>query len=1058
MHDPDEPKRCPQCGCPIAADVGVLLCPACALTGDPEVDDETTDSPDGPRVGSYTLLGEIARGGMGVVYRARQDGLNRIVAVKVLPGAAFAAAGFRTRFQREAETAARLNHPGIVTIHEIGEALGQPFIAMDFIDGPSLAERLAEGRMTPELGAHLVREVARAVAHAHDHGVAHRDLKPSNILLAADLQPVLTDFGLARFLDPAANQGLSIDLMGSPPYLPPERVTAGANPNPVAEDIYGLGAVLYHCLTGRPPFVADSLSGLIAAVSGGEPVPPRRLNHSVPVDLETICLKCLETAPAARYASAAAVADELDRFLRGEPIIARPLGPAGHLLRVIRRKPAVASLVLALLVAVVAGTVVSLMGWRRATLNAYDALALAEWRRVDLYSGNMASATAAFEAGNPSQLRIMLDDCVPAAGESDLRGPEWYLLDHLARPREWFATAAHGHILTTLAWNPAGTALLSAAHDGSLRRWSLADERGLKLEEEILPVGGPRIHQVRWLPDNRTFLVAEDTAIRCRRVGERRPLWELPGCQFSLTEDARWLAVSTGRPFFYEPAGPASLWEMAADFSKRPTLAREFRQPSRAVAISPDIRWLALGLTHQQHQDDERGLLLLDLQAPQTPPRTLATAAGVWSLAFSPDSAVLAATTISAAGRVQCFDPTTGMERQMAGNHAARVWSAGFTADSRQLLTSSTDRSLRAWPLDGGPATILPLAHDNEIWAAALHPAGKLVATGDKDGCLKLYPWPLPEEPVTRFPRRPHFRYARPCFTADATRWIVLEVGKNWRSVEWNPATGASEPLITPFHPLGKLPDGTLVWLDPTAGTLCQQAPGKPPVSMALPAESKPASTDLPQTGITANLSHVFQFAATGHAATVDLTTGAIRRIEGFCLADPLASALSPGGRYLAAATWQELIVYDFTTGKTTRLPNDPHWAKAIVFSPDGTQLITGGVDGHILLRRLPDLTLAGNLRGHLAEVSGLAISPDGRTLVSSEIGIGLRFWRLDTLHEVMRLPLPTVCELMVFAPDGQSLAVTTCPPASPPVKGELLVIPCPRPPPGTLSPSSASQ
>jgi WD40 repeat protein/predicted Ser/Thr protein kinase len=1046
MHDPDQPLRCPECGCPIAAGAGPLLCPACALTGGSAADDdEPAAAPAGPRVGSYTLLGEIARGGMGVVYRARQDGLNRIVAVKVLPGAAFAAAGFRARFQREAETAARLNHPGIVTIHEIGEALGQPFLAMDFIDGPSLAERLAEGRMTPEFGAHLVREVARAVAHAHQQGVAHRDLKPSNILLTADQQPVLTDFGLARFLDPDANAGLSLDLMGTPPYLPPERVSDAAGANPVAEDVYGLGAVLYHCLTGRPPFVADSLSGLIAAVSHGEPVPPRRLNHSVPADLETICLKCLETSPAARYAGAAGVADELDRFLRGDPIIARPLGPAGHLVRMIRRKPAVAALVLALLVAVGAGTVVSLMGWRRATLNAYDALALAEWRRVDLYSGTMASATAALEAGNPGQLRILLDECVPTPGESDLRGPEWFLLERLARPRELFTTPAHGHILTTMAWQPAGPALLTAAHDGSLRRWTLVAGGSLQLEEELLPAGGPRVHQLRWLPDNRTFLAAEGTMIRCRRVGEREPLWEVPGAQFSLTGDARLLAVSTGQPFYYQPAGTVALWAMAADFSQRPTRVRQFPQPARAVAISPDARWLALGLTHREHEDDESGLAVLDLQAPEAAPRTLATAAGVWSLAFSPDSARLAVTTLSAAGRVLCFEPVTGRELPLAGDHAARVWAAAFTADSRHLLTTSTDRSLRAWPLAGGPPQVLPLAHANEIWAAALHPAGKLVATGDKDGCLKLHPWPLPGDPVQGFPRHPHFRYARPCATADGTRWIVLEPGAKWRSVVWHPATGAREPLATPVHPIGKLPDGTLVWLDPAAGALCRQTPNQPAVVVALPAESKPASTDLPQTGVSADLSHAFQFAATGHAATVDLSTGVIRQIAGFCRADPLAAALSPGGRFLAAATWRELIIHDFTTGKTTRLSNDPHWAKAIVFTPDGTQLITGGVDGHILLRRLPDLALAGDLRGHLAEVSGLAMSPDGRTLVSSEIGSGLRFWRLDTLHEVMRLPLSAACEIMVFAPDGQSLAVTTCPPASPPTKGELLVIPCPR-------------
>jgi WD40 repeat protein len=241
------------------------------------------------------------------------------------------------------------------------------------------------------------------------------------------------------------------------------------------------------------------------------------------------------------------------------------------------------------------------------------------------------------------------------------------------------------------------------------------------------------------------------------------------------------------------------------------------------------------------------------------------------------------------------------------------------------------------------------------------------------------------------------------------------------------------------------LADGSRGWRDPATATLGRQQAGQPPSQLSLPEESKPNSSDLPQFGISADLEHVFQFSQSGHAATVEVQTGKIRRIEGFCTDAPLAAALSAGGRYLAAATWHELIVHDFSTEKTTRLSNDPHWAKTIVFTPDGTQIITGGVDGHIRLRRLPNFWPAGDLRGHLAEVSGLAISPNGRTLVSSEIGIGLRFWRLDTLHEVMRLPLPTVCEMMVFAPDGESLAVTTCPPASSPAKGELLMIPCPH-------------
>ncbi len=1037
MHDSEVPRRCPLCGSPVPAGAGALLCAVCVLTDAPEDEEQ-----DGQRIGSYTLLGEIARGGMGVVYRARQEGLNRIVALKVLPGAAFASAEFRQRFQREAETGASLKHPGIVRIHEIGQALGQPFLSMDFIDGPSLAERLAERRLPVEFSAHLVREVARAVAHAHLHGVAHRDLKPSNILIGPDNAPVLTDFGLARFLDLESSRGNTHDLIGSSPYLPPERIASPADSDPVAEDVYGLGAVLYHCLTGRPPFMADSLTALLAAVAAGEPVPPRRLNPSVPLDLETICLKCMETSPAARYAAAAEVADELDRFLRGEAIRARPPGAMGHLAKWIRRKPAIASLVLALLLAIVSGTAITLIGWQRAADSASDFQKVAEQRRVDLYSGNLAAAAAAMDAGNRQQARALLGACRPGRAESDLRGYEWFLLEALLKPREWFSTGAHGHILTALAWSPAGDTLLSAGHDGSLVSWGLNDRR-LVRNAEILPPGSPRIHQLAWMPDGSAFIAAEGDRIRCRRRGGTAPLWEIPGRQFSLAGNGGVLAVSTGWPFYYQAAGQAGIWDLAKN--QAPVLRRTLPLPARAVAISPDARWLAFGIPGQRHPDGERGGMFVDLTLPDSPPRKFATSGSVWSLVFAPDSSEVVTATASAEAQVHRLDLVSGREEILPVTHTARVWSATFSADSKSLLTTSSDRALCVLPLAGGPPDILPLAHDNEIWAAAIHPSGHLVVTGDKDGTLKIYPLPLPHAPAENLPRHAHFRYARPVFTADSARLFVCETSPRWRTAEWDFANGSVAPAATNFYPLGLDAAGTLVWRDNDARTLTTQQAARAPAAFPLSAESWPAVASNHHHGLSTDARHYYQFSATGRAATVDLATTAVRQIQNFCHASPNASALSPGGRFLVAATWTELIVHDFSSGKTTRLPNDPHWAKSIAFSPDGSLCATGGNDGHIHLRRLPDFTVVAKLSGHLSEVSGLAISPDGRTLVSAEIGAGLRFWRLDTRREVMRLPLPAVTESLTFSPDGQSLAVTISPSAASPREGQVLVISCPR-------------
>ena len=1044
MPESTSPNHCPQCGSALPSGVSPLLCPICVLTED--LSEEGQEESGGHQVGAYTLLEEIARGGMGVVYRARQGGLNRIVALKVLPGAAFASASFRARFQREAETAARLKHPGIVAVHEVGQALGQPFLSMDFIDGPSLASRLAESRVTSEFAAQLLREVARAVAHAHLKGVAHRDLKPSNILLTRENQPILTDFGLACFLDLESLEGLTLDVMGSPPYLPPERLADGKSSDPVMEDVYGLGAVLYHCLTGRPPFVADNLNALLAAVGESEPVAPRRLNHSVPVDLETICLKCLEKSPAARYANAADVADELDRFLRGEPILARPLAPMDHLYRFIRRKPVIACLIAALFLTIISGTGISLIAWQRAERNAADYREMAEKRRIDLYSGNMAAASAAMNSGNRTQARQLLMQCRSEHGESDLRGCEWFLLDRLLAHQAVFSTQAHNHILTALAWNPAGDVLLSGGHDGSLKSWKLAGDQGLKLDQEILKKGSGRLDKIQWLPDGSAFLTVENDFIRCRKLGESTPLWEILGRQFSLTADGRTMAISTGAKYLFEPHGQVSLWQIPPQNAGKPTLRRTLPSAARAVAISPDGRWLAIGLPMNGHHDEERGLQLIDRETPEAAPRHLETKGAIWSLTFSPDSTRLVATTQSGNSYIHAFDTASGRKLDLPTHHSARLWSASFTADSQSILTTSSDRSLSLSPIQGGLAGVLPLAHDNEIWAAAIHPSGQRVATGDKDGNLKLFPLPLPTLPLEAFPQRPHFRYAQPVFSPDSSQLYLNETSPAWKTVAWK-FHEMAPPIATEFtfHPMCMDPEGNVAWRNMDTKQIFVRRNSALPSPLALPPEAWPATPSTRNHGSTTDHRHLYQFSETGHAATAELATGKIREIQNFTREVPTASALSPGGRFLVASTWSELAIHDFTNGKTIRLPNDPHWAKTIVFSPDGTLMATGGIDSHIQLWRVPDFTPICKLSSHLSEVSGLAISPDGRTLVSAEIGSGLRFWRLDTHREVMRIALPEVCENLAFSPDGESLAVATCPPASPPTAGRVMVIPCPR-------------
>jgi serine/threonine-protein kinase len=298
-----------------------------------------------PAFSDYEVEGELARGGMGVVYRARQRSLNRPVALKVIRAGEWASAEQVRRFRNEAEMVALLDHPNIVPVHEVGEQAGQLYFSMRLVEGGSLAEHLACFRDDPRAAAGLLATVARAVHHAHQHGVLHRDLKPSNILLDAEGRPHVTDFGLGRRIEVDSSLTQPGALVGTPSYMAPEQTKGQKAAVTTAADVYGLGAILYALLTGRPPFQAENVLDTLVQVREREPQRPRGVNRRVPRDLETICLKCLAKDAERRYGSALALAEDLERFLRGEPIRARRVGMAEHLTKWARRRPAAAALV-----------------------------------------------------------------------------------------------------------------------------------------------------------------------------------------------------------------------------------------------------------------------------------------------------------------------------------------------------------------------------------------------------------------------------------------------------------------------------------------------------------------------------------------------------------------------------------------------------------------------------------------------------------------------------------------------------------------------------------------
>ncbi|MBL9122430.1 MAG: serine/threonine protein kinase [Planctomycetaceae bacterium] len=294
-------------------------------------------------IGDFVLLAELGRGGMGVVYKARQKSLDRLVAIKIIQGSHLASPEQVRRFGIEAKAAAQVQHPHVVSIYEAGRFNGQPYLAMTYVEGVDLATLVATGRLDMDAAVRLVMTVARAVEHMHRHGIVHRDLKPSNILVDADGKPYITDFGLAKLVDADGDQTATGLIAGTPSYMAPEQAAGKADRVGPATDVYALGAILYTLLTGRPPFRADSPLDTIVQVLEREPVHPRAIDRRISRTLELICLKCLEKNPARRYASAGALADDLERYATGEPVAAQSPRLHERIWRWARRAPALAS-------------------------------------------------------------------------------------------------------------------------------------------------------------------------------------------------------------------------------------------------------------------------------------------------------------------------------------------------------------------------------------------------------------------------------------------------------------------------------------------------------------------------------------------------------------------------------------------------------------------------------------------------------------------------------------------------------------------------------------------
>ncbi len=1014
--------------------------------------------------GDYEIVREIARGGMGVVFQARQISLNRTVALKMILAGQLADETDVKRFHTEAEAAAHLDHPGIVPIFEVGQHEGQHFFSMAYVEGRSLAQRLAEGPMPARESAALLLQVAEAIEYAHRRGVIHRDLKPANILLDQDGKPRVTDFGLAKQV--RADGGLtgSGQVMGTPSYMPPEQAGGKRGDVGPAADVYALGATLYCMVTGRPPFQAATAMETVLQVIGEEPVAPRRLNATIPRDVETICLKCLEKDPRRRYPSAAALGDDLRRYLAGEPISARPVTRLERAVKWARRRPAIAGLLglVALVAAVGLGGV--LWQWRQAVLargiaeleskraKAQTELAERESERAKaqtelaeqrLYDFRMNFVQRNWEDYHGNLLLNGLDEQLPAKqGGVERRGFEWFY---------WRRKTSSGQI--TLKGHPDdafpfmsavlcrdGRRLIGGGRAGAVKVWDAATgEPTLTLKAHV-----GRITSVAFSPDGKRLAYAA----LINGTGQVKVCDAATGqeiCTITATADTKSVESITFSPDGSRLASAGSDWKVKVWDAATGQLIRTL-EGGRYVIFSPDGRRLAAGtalgpvvlwdiVTGQEvralkvspggmmggkgpwvyspdggrlavssgYGHDAR-VTVWDAANGQQFGAMLPYNSNVTSIAFSPDGRRLATGTVD--GAVMVWDTETGRESRSFKGRTSAVISLAFSSDGSRLTSVCSDWTAKAWDVTTDQET-LTLEASQTIGCLAFDMNNAHLAYASADLRYKL--WDLETGHEVRTLKGHTGRVSSVVFSPDR-RWLALALLDNtvrvWNVTEWR------ESLILKGH----TNNVSIVAFSPDGRRLAS-ASGDKTVKVWDAATGQETRTVNPRRDMYVPLSLAFspdgtRLAASGSTGTLEVWDAATGR-EIFTVTGHKGAAgsvaFSPGGQHLATASWDRTVkVWDAATGDEIRTLNGhTHPVTCVAFSLDGRRLASGSRNGEVKVWDAKTGQETLTLKEQTGLIACVAFSHDGHRLASASEDGTVKVWDARPLDPEPTKPGP---------------------------------------------------